>query len=71
MDDGLVSPISSKNEIPKVGKLTHEECLTFSSFLWGPPIPPGECKFCLKVDEHYWSNCPVSQRKQKLVVTAM
>ncbi|KAL6282285.1 hypothetical protein ACE6H2_013214 [Prunus campanulata] len=67
MDDGLASPlmqihrpkpISSKVEIPNVGKLTYEECLTFSSFLWGPPIPPGECKFCLKVDEHYWSNCP-------------
>ncbi|XP_021825878.1 uncharacterized protein LOC110766803 isoform X2 [Prunus avium] len=53
------TPITgSKVEIPKDGKLTYEECLTFSSFLWGPPIPPGECKFCLKVGEHYWSNCP-------------
>ncbi|CAL9015458.1 unnamed protein product [Prunus brigantina] len=51
-------PTETKTEEEKAKLLTFEELCTASDFLSGPPLPPGECMFCLKVDEHYTGGCP-------------
>ncbi|KAL6282277.1 hypothetical protein ACE6H2_013206 [Prunus campanulata] len=39
--------------------------LDYIPFGWEPPVPPGECLFCLKVDEHPSSACPYRKRVPK------
>ncbi|XP_034212511.1 uncharacterized protein LOC117625053 isoform X1 [Prunus dulcis] len=39
--------------------------LDYIPFGWGPPVLPGECLFCLKVDEHPPSVCPYRKRVPK------
>ncbi|CAL9015460.1 unnamed protein product [Prunus brigantina] len=53
-------PTETKTEEEKAKLLTFEELCTASDFLSGPPPPPGECAFCLKVDEHYTGGCTYS-----------